>query len=48
MRVALLARVVEPVVARILTRDMRGRLAGLKRSAETTDILQHLPPRSQP
>lgn len=41
-RPRLSAPVVEPIVARVLTRDMRLRLQGLKRSAETTDILSEL------
>ncbi|MCY1072789.1 SRPBCC family protein [Nannocystis sp. RBIL2] len=41
-RPRLTAPVVEPIVARVLTRDMRLRLEGLKRSAETTDILAEL------
>ncbi|WP_434420663.1 hypothetical protein [Nannocystis pusilla] len=41
-RPRLAAPAVEPIVARVLTRDMRLRLEGLKRSAETTDILAEL------
>lgn len=42
-RPALLAPAADPVVARVLTRDMRQRLQGLKTSVETTDILRDLP-----
>lgn len=42
VRPRLLAPAVEPVVARVLARDMRLRLEGLKRGAETTDILAEL------
>jgi ribosome-associated toxin RatA of RatAB toxin-antitoxin module len=41
-RPRLLARAIEPIVGRVLARDMRQRLAGLKRAAETTDILRRL------
>jgi ribosome-associated toxin RatA of RatAB toxin-antitoxin module len=47
-RPRLAAPVVEPIVARVLTRDMRLRLEGLKRSAETTDILAELRGRGAP
>ncbi|WP_437300892.1 type II toxin-antitoxin system RatA family toxin [Sorangium sp. So ce426] len=40
-----LAPVLEPVMAGVLRRDIEQRLAGLKKSAETTDILQRLPGR---
>lgn len=41
-RPRLLVPAVDPIVARVLTRDMRLRLAGLKRAAETTEILAEL------
>ena len=47
-RPRLAAPVVEPIVARVLTRDMRLRLEGLKRSAETTGILAELRARTSP
>ena len=37
-----LSPVGEPIASRILKRDMRKRLEGLKESAETTDILDEL------
>ncbi|AUX43221.1 polyketide cyclase [Sorangium cellulosum] len=45
-RPRILAPVLEPVMTAVLRRDIEKRLAGLKRSAETTDILQRLPRRS--
>lgn len=42
----LLSPLLDPVVSRVLTREMEARLRGLKRSAETTDILARLPGRS--
>lgn len=44
-RPRILAPVLEPVMAAALKRDITERLAGLKRNAETTDILQRLPRR---
>ncbi|WP_437321480.1 type II toxin-antitoxin system RatA family toxin [Sorangium sp. So ce385] len=44
-RPRVLAAVLEPVMAAVLRRDIEQRLAGLKQSAETTDILQRLPRR---
>lgn len=41
-RPRLLARAVEPIVGRVLLRDMQARLRGLKQAAETTDILRRL------
>ncbi|WP_437493268.1 SRPBCC family protein [Sorangium sp. So ce1014] len=41
-RPRVLAPVLEPVMAAVLKRDVEKRLAGLKASAETTDILQRL------
>jgi hypothetical protein len=41
-RPRLLAFATEPAVARVLRRDMQARLAGPRRSAETTDILLRL------
>ena len=42
-RPQLLSPLLDPVVGRVLTRDMEGRLRGLKHHAETTDILTRLP-----
>jgi ribosome-associated toxin RatA of RatAB toxin-antitoxin module len=47
-RPRLLAPVLDPVIAKVLTRDMEKRLAGLKTSAETTGILERLPPSRRP
>ncbi|WP_437683245.1 type II toxin-antitoxin system RatA family toxin [Sorangium sp. So ce131] len=44
-RPRILAPVLEPVMKAVLRRDIDERLAGLKRSAETTDILQRIPRR---
>lgn len=45
-RPEILSPVMDPVLSRVLTRDMEKRLAGLKKSAETTDILARLQARS--
>jgi ribosome-associated toxin RatA of RatAB toxin-antitoxin module len=42
-RPALLGPVLDPVIGKVLMRDMEKRLAGLKASAETTRILERLP-----
>lgn len=42
VRPAILAPLLDPVVRRVLSRDMEQRLAAFKKSAETTDILQRL------
>jgi ribosome-associated toxin RatA of RatAB toxin-antitoxin module len=42
-RPVLLRAVMEPVVKRVLQRDMDQRLAALKRSVETTDLLARMP-----
>ncbi|WP_433937083.1 type II toxin-antitoxin system RatA family toxin [Sorangium cellulosum] len=44
-RPRVIAPVMEPIMAAVLKRDIEKRLAGLKQSAETTDILQRLPRR---
>ena len=47
-RPRIMSGVMDPVVAWVLTRDMRERLAGLKGSAEGTDILTRLRPTASP
>jgi ribosome-associated toxin RatA of RatAB toxin-antitoxin module len=42
-RPRLLRAVMEPILGRVLQKDMDARLAGLKTSIETTDILERLP-----
>jgi ribosome-associated toxin RatA of RatAB toxin-antitoxin module len=40
-----LSPLLDPIVRRVLQREMQARLAGLKTSSETTDILRRLPAR---
>jgi ribosome-associated toxin RatA of RatAB toxin-antitoxin module len=42
-RWAFLRPLLDPVIRWVFQRDIEARLRGLKRAAETTDILQHLP-----
>ncbi|EYF05795.1 type II toxin-antitoxin system RatA family toxin [Chondromyces apiculatus] len=44
VRPGFLAPLLDPVTRWVMRRDMEQRLAGLKKSAETTDILRRLPP----
>jgi ribosome-associated toxin RatA of RatAB toxin-antitoxin module len=41
-RPTIVAWAMAPIVGKVLLRDMEGRLAGLKKAAETTDILKRL------
>lgn len=43
-RWAVLRRLVDPIVQRVFLRDIRARLAGLKRGAERDGLLAELPP----
>ncbi len=43
LRFGMVSAISDPIVSRILSSDMQARLEGLKKSAETTDILTRLP-----